>query len=101
MQIQLASFEFVTEVSGTVGSFHGLNHIKFVSNLQKTYGPFGQSNRTAFTVLVQPGSGLYSWHLRALWTGTSMQSASSSPQLSCFAIMLVGSTHVMIKSTNV
>lgn len=56
--IQLASSEFVKEVSGTFGTYEGLNIItslKFVTNV-KTYGPFGQGNGTPFTVPVQDNS---------------------------------------------
>lgn len=56
--IQLASSEFVKEVSGTFATFQGCNVItslKFVTNV-KTYGPFGQGNGTPFTVPVQDNS---------------------------------------------
>nr|UDO48201.1 PH02Gene03445.t1 [Phyllostachys edulis] len=56
--IQLASSEFVKEVSGTICTCEDSNVItslKFVTNV-KTYGPFGQGNGTPFTVPVQDNS---------------------------------------------
>ncbi|PWZ41898.1 Horcolin [Zea mays] len=64
-QVQLAESEVVTQVSGTYGTIDDddrtvITSIKFVTNLDKTYGPFGaygDGDDTSFTVPVQPGSG--------------------------------------------
>lgn len=53
--IQLASSEFIKEVSGTVGAHEGktiITSLKFVTN-EKKYGPFGRETGTHFTVPVQ------------------------------------------------
>ncbi|XP_052139285.1 mannose/glucose-specific lectin-like [Oryza glaberrima] len=56
--IELASSEFLKEVSGTFGTYYGSNvitSIKFVTNV-KTYGPFGKQNGTPFNIPVQNNS---------------------------------------------
>ena len=62
LQVQLAESEVVTQVSGTYGTIDDddrtvITSIKFVTNLDKTYGPFGaygDGDDTSFTVPVQP-----------------------------------------------
>ncbi|TVU51440.1 hypothetical protein EJB05_02871 [Eragrostis curvula] len=65
--IQLASSEYVKEVSGTFGVYEGvniINSLKLVTNV-KTYGPFGRENGTPFSVPVQSGSGVAGFFARS------------------------------------
>jgi hypothetical protein len=54
----------VTELSGTIGKVDDrtvITSIKFVTNLKKTYGPwgaYGDDRDTQFIVPMQPGSGI-------------------------------------------
>ncbi|CAL5079501.1 unnamed protein product [Urochloa decumbens] len=64
--IQLAESEFITQVSGTIGSYGGVTavtSIKFVTSL-KTYGPWGQEKGTPFTVPVQTNGGIVGFFTR-------------------------------------
>uniref|UniRef100_A0A804MMA1 Jacalin-type lectin domain-containing protein n=2 Tax=Zea mays TaxID=4577 RepID=A0A804MMA1_MAIZE len=62
--IHLAKSEVVTELSGTIGKVDDrtvITSIKFVTNLKKTYGPwgaYGDDRDTQFIVPMQPGSGI-------------------------------------------
>ncbi|KAK3126817.1 hypothetical protein QOZ80_7AG0563270 [Eleusine coracana subsp. coracana] len=59
--INLAQNEFLTEISGTVGSFNGLTvitSITLVSNIEDTHGPFGEVKGTPFSVPLLNGSGV-------------------------------------------
>ncbi|CAL5089661.1 unnamed protein product [Urochloa decumbens] len=64
--IQLAESEFITQVSGTIGSYGGVTavtSIKFVTSL-KSYGPWGQEKGTPFTVPVQTNGGIVGFFAR-------------------------------------
>ena len=70
-QIPLGESEVVTEVSGTVGNPYGgtnklITSIKFVTNLNKTCGPWGDGKEkdAPFTIPVQPGSGIVGFFAR-------------------------------------
>lgn len=68
--IQLGDTEVVTEVSGTYGDIDGstvVTSIKFVTNLNKTYGPwgaYGDGTDASFAVPVEPGSGVVGFFAR-------------------------------------
>ncbi|KAF0905395.1 hypothetical protein E2562_004372 [Oryza meyeriana var. granulata] len=65
--IQLGKSEVVTEVSGTFGTYYDattITSIKFVTNLNKTYGPWGVGQGASFTIPVQPGSAIVGFFVR-------------------------------------
>ncbi|EER98288.1 hypothetical protein BDA96_02G096700 [Sorghum bicolor] len=65
--IQLGESEVITEVSGTFGTYYNattITSIKFVTNLNKTYGPWGGGQGASFTIPVQPGSAIVGFFVR-------------------------------------
>lgn len=67
LQIQLGAGEFVKEVSGTYGTFHGatvVSSLKFVTNVQ-TWGPWGEEFGTEFSVPVKTGYGVAGFYVNA------------------------------------
>lgn len=59
LQFQLAGSEFLTGVSGSIGTFNGhanvITSLTFVTNA-RSYGPFGRGRGTSFNIPVQGNS---------------------------------------------
>ncbi|CAN6334076.1 unnamed protein product [Urochloa humidicola] len=65
--IHLAPSEFVKEISGTYGNYHGatvITSLKIITNVQ-SFGPWSTEIGTPFSVPVQRGSGILGFFARA------------------------------------
>ncbi|EEE52450.1 hypothetical protein OsJ_34606 [Oryza sativa Japonica Group] len=68
-QIRLGAFEHIKGLSGTVGSFGMLQNVitslKFTTNLNRTYGPYGKGGGTPFVVPVEDAASIVGFFGRA------------------------------------
>uniref|UniRef100_A0A0E0RAS4 non-specific serine/threonine protein kinase n=1 Tax=Oryza rufipogon TaxID=4529 RepID=A0A0E0RAS4_ORYRU len=67
--IRLGAFEHIKGLSGTVGSFGMLQNVitslKFTTNLNRTYGPYGKGGGTPFVVPVEDAASIVGFFGRA------------------------------------